>query len=867
MRQDFFVSPALAAVWLGLEPRWSWTVLIADADGVMQSWSARGLVLGFDWGDSNDNFGQDANISIRWRRFGFNSSPWVEGTPWEGDLLEGRRVQITGRLYCEGQAILAPQTYFDGVIDKLTLSPDSTTATITCRDRIVAYLQDRWIESASKYGTADGRDLDLVLSDILAEWMPRGVIPDLRNTATIDFAILTYEAPPSPIMQALSDVAVLRGYDLRSLWNNLTQRFELTLIDPPRSASTPESGAPIFTSGYWRAAPRAETGVAGVRNVIKVTYVNGTSPSGDLTQASVFAVNTTSVARYGRQWMELIEGSTSPIRAEADAQDLADKVLADLALPDLEFDVDIPCYPWVEVNDLYQFGADGLRFGADQVLACVSYRHTVSLGGAVTSLRMRGKPAVGRRVWLSREARPGAGTPANTTSPLALKSAQIAGRAEGAELKWSWGTDGTWDTTEVHRGLTADFTPSQETLLTSTRALAFTDRTAAPGTVHHYKLVPKAQSGAIGSPLPDLQAQAGFVTRRTLEPVLRSGAGLSRITSAQSVSSGDTVVFNNVLFEHGNLDADPTSGGVETNLAPFLADVRVTILPGTQDCTTWYATVWDDAASAEVARSATAPASQALTISDVISLPDDGFLYVRVYPIGAGGTAQAAIGSSFKVISLAPGTLDATPTPPTLTVSPSISGTPTVGEVLTGADGTGGGTIAGRAWYADGAPIAGATSATFTLTSAQVDKRIQYFVTRVDSTGGRRTDASALFGPIASDAAPPTGTVSITGTTTEGQTLTADLSLVSGATSTAVTWYRSGSPIATGTTYLLTAEDVGAYITIQVLASNADGDTLIGSSRVGPIAAASAPPPSDPALLLEDGDRLLLEDGDKMLLE
>jgi len=95
-------------------------------------------------------------------------------------------------------------------------------------------------------------------------------------------------------------------------------------------------------------------------------------------------------------------------------------------------------------------------------------------------------------------------------------------------------------------------------------------------------------------------------------------------------------------------------------------------------------------------------------------------------------------------------------------------------------------------------------------------------------------------------AAPPVNTAlpAITGTPTEGQTLTASTGTWTGSPSGyTYAWERGGTPVsgATASTYLLQAADVGASMTVVVTATNADGSTSAGSNAVGPVAAA----PSD----------------------
>jgi hypothetical protein len=87
----------------------------------------------------------------------------------------------------------------------------------------------------------------------------------------------------------------------------------------------------------------------------------------------------------------------------------------------------------------------------------------------------------------------------------------------------------------------------------------------------------------------------------------------------------------------------------------------------------------------------------------------------------------------------------------------------------------------------------------------------------------------------------------ISGTTTQGQTLTASTGTWSNSPSSyAYQWKRSGTNIsgATASTYLLVSGDVGATITVAVVASNAGGAGTAATSAATAAIASSGPAPS-----------------------
>ncbi|MCP3731992.1 hypothetical protein M9978_16325 [Sphingomonas sp. MG17] len=100
---------------------------------------------------------------------------------------------------------------------------------------------------------------------------------------------------------------------------------------------------------------------------------------------------------------------------------------------------------------------------------------------------------------------------------------------------------------------------------------------------------------------------------------------------------------------------------------------------------------------------------------------------------------------------------DGTPTPsptpaPSWSVQPSISGTPQVGETLTGGDGTiSNGTVSARAWLRNSSAISGANGTTYLLVGDDEGADISFKVT-ASGDGGTTDATSAEVGPV--EAAP-----------------------------------------------------------------------------------------------------------------
>lgn len=181
---------------------------------------------------------------------------------------------------------------------------------------------------------------------------------------------------------------------------------------------------------------------------------------------------------------------------------------------------------------------------------------------------------------------------------------------------------------------------------------------------------------------------------------------------------------------------------------------------------------------------------------------------------------------------------------PENTIAPAITGTPTLGQTLTCSAGTWANspTSYARQWKRGGVNIAGATGSTYVLQAADIGSTITCLVT-ASNAGGSASQISNTTAAIAGLAPLNTVAPAVTGTPTEGETLTTTTGTWSySPTSYAYQWRRvdlaadiSG---ATGSTLVLGSGDVGHTIACRVTATNATGSTTQQSNTTGAIAAA-----------------------------
>ena len=228
-------------------------------------------------------------------------------------------------------------------------------------------------------------------------------------------------------------------------------------------------------------------------------------------------------------------------------------------------------------------------------------------------------------------------------------------------------------------------------------------------------------------------------------------------------------------------------------------------------------------------------------------------------------------GGSTPATSAATATIaKALPPKPKDKTAPTISGTTTEGDTLTTTNGTWENNPAKYAYQwqdcnssgANCASITGATTNSHKLTNTDVEHTLRVIVTATNE-GGATTATSSPTAKVAKAEAepppPPPAPVSktppaISGTTTEGDTLTAtDGAWENGPTGYEYQWQdcnTSGSACtsitgATSDTHKLTPADVGHTLRAIVTATNEGGSTPATSAATATIAKALPPKPKD----------------------
>jgi hypothetical protein len=180
---------------------------------------------------------------------------------------------------------------------------------------------------------------------------------------------------------------------------------------------------------------------------------------------------------------------------------------------------------------------------------------------------------------------------------------------------------------------------------------------------------------------------------------------------------------------------------------------------------------------------------------------------------------------------------------PSITGVPTISGTETQGSILTAsAASTAGNPTPSRSWQweRNGSPISGATSATYTLQAADVGATLTVVQSETNTFGSDSAESAATGVISAGNSAPViSGVPTISGTATDGQTLTATAASVSGNPTPTRTWQwkRGGANIsgATNSTYVLQAADIGSTITVEQTETNVAGSDSATSAATATV--------------------------------
>ena len=347
-----------------------------------------------------------------------------------------------------------------------------------------------WTHQAALADT--GYAVESVMQEILDD---NGLSVTLYTPTSPSWSIRAYKQRREPALEALRNLAIQIGWDVRYKWRSGTGQFELTFFQPDRTKSSPDR---TFSSSEYVDVKRLSTDISTIRNAIRVIYPDRTDldPNGNAKRKVHDETDSTSIAAYGRRFMEIVEDDLSNLDTSTEANTLAEACLADLKDPKAEQDIELSYgFPWAELGDLYRFTANGRHYSANQDWALYSCSHSAADGVIRTTIRTRGQPAVANSRWLEHGAGRGLREAHATAALLSPGGHSVAASnvIGGSKLAITGNPlrKAAQEEFEFHLSTAAGFTPSSSTLvaLSASRELALSHLT--PGTTYHAAIVPR----------------------------------------------------------------------------------------------------------------------------------------------------------------------------------------------------------------------------------------------------------------------------------------------------------------------------------------------------------------------------------------
>lgn len=370
-------------------------------------------VIGAEWGETIDDPGQTATISLQRSRCYDSLNPLMVSGRLASAIKVGRAVVISVAVLPLGVAPGGSDwiEVFRGGID--TVDAAAEPMVLTCADNI-RVLRDTWIEAPAAY-SATPTAVETIMQAILADNMASP--PTIYVPTSPGWMINEFQTELQSLLSQLTMLVDQIGWNLRYRWDSGTSAYRLTFYEPDRGNTTPDFSFGPGTVLEWQTLT---VDIADIRNVVSITFGDRSNldSSGQPSPTTVTEENAGSIAAYGRRWMGITEAATSMISTSAEATAMAAACLNDLMEPLAAVVVQVPFFPAVELEDLYTLEADNYNLDADTDFAVVGYRHTLSDRQMRTTLTLRGASPVGsHNRWLWKAAAPGIGALQDTLAP------------------------------------------------------------------------------------------------------------------------------------------------------------------------------------------------------------------------------------------------------------------------------------------------------------------------------------------------------------------------------------------------------------------------------------------------------------------
>lgn len=296
------------------------------------------------------------------------------------------------------------QRVLDGLIDNIDVAGPDDTVVLQIRDR-GGLLLNRVIEDSVAYSTLGGTPVETVMQQILTAGAsalpPLGVsVPTLSLVTPVSpgWDIKQFNQQQMPMLEALRKLALQIGWDLRYRNVGGDEAPQLYFLDPDRTKTRPD-----LTLGPTEYFDVRDLTLIGddIRNVVRGWYGNRlTYQSSSTTDAALAGRLTSSIQKYGRRFMQVVEDSSSNVDTLEEITRMVDAAASDLCEPFASQEVSLRYFWPVQLNDLIRFQANGVHYDTDQDWSVVSYQHSLGAEESTTTIRTRGKPIAAYHDWM-----------------------------------------------------------------------------------------------------------------------------------------------------------------------------------------------------------------------------------------------------------------------------------------------------------------------------------------------------------------------------------------------------------------------------------------------------------------------------------
>ena len=408
---------------------------------------------------------------------------------------------------------------FYGRIDTVDVGPEEVR--IDGRDFFGGHAQDTFIEAEANYGNDTvGVAVQTVMQQIgTAAGLNGYLVSNLWTPVDPLWQLGRFTQKRVPVYEAWQQLAGQLGWEVRQVWRDGVG-FVPTLRSPERLAASPVW---TFSPDDYLELPVVRRSLSEIRNVVEVVYsdYSDRDSTNQPKRKTVTSTNPSSVAEYGRRYMQVTEASNSNINSTAEAQRLADAAIADLSDSALEVEVSLRASFWpLQVGDMVTLMPDGVSLDSAQTLAVISIDHAFTSDGLEkTTLKLRGRPAISRDTWMARDAAPGVAPLSLLSGPDAPASLAVTNTTAGAVITFQPAPSGPeWATYELHLSTTSGFTPSSATMKATQATTRFEVAGLSPGVTTYAVVRGRTAEGNVGPASAQVTLLPRYLETRLLSP-------------------------------------------------------------------------------------------------------------------------------------------------------------------------------------------------------------------------------------------------------------------------------------------------------------------------------------------------------------